>query len=435
MNSTAKTGQASARSRPQGNAGTSSAEDTLLDSYNSTRSLTEQIVSGMQVEDMQLQSMPDASPAKWHLAHTSWFFETFILKDTAGYRAFDENYHYLFNSYYNSVGDQFKRPQRGMLSRPDVAEIMAYRRYVDDAMRDVLEHIQNNRQMDIVLLGINHEQQHQELILTDIKHAFSKNPVYPGLIDCRQEENGSLPDLDYLSYDGKLWQIGNNLEDCKFCFDNETPRHTVFNTPFKIASRPISNGEYLQFIDDGGYRNPLLWLSDGWMQVCQIEQSCPAYWHESDNGWFEYTLAGLQPLNLDNPVCHINYYEANAFAAWAGQRLPTEFEWEIAAARQPVSGNVLDMNVLHPRPAEDDGLSQIYGDVWEWTSSAYSAYPGFKPVHGALGEYNGKFMCGQYVLRGGSCATPRGHIRSSYRNFFYPHSFWQFSGIRLAADN
>ena len=382
MNST--TGQASASTRPQGKADASFTGDVLVDRYNSTRALTEQIVSAMQVEDMQLQSMPDASPAKWHLAHTTWFFETFILKGTAGVSAFDENYQYLFNSYYNSVGDQFLRPQRGMLSRPDVAEILDYRRYVDEAMRNLLE---------------------------------------------------DLPDLAYLSFDGKLREIGNNQEDCEFCFDNETPRHTVFNQPFKLANRPISNGEYQQFIDDGGYRNPLLWLSDGWSLVQGQDLTCPGYWYNLKDGWFEYTLAGLKPLNLNNPVCHINYYEASAFAAWAGKRLPTELEWEIAAVRQPASGNVLDLKVLHPRPAEDSNLSQMYGDVWEWTSSAYGAYPGFKPAHGALGEYNGKFMCGQYVLRGGSCATPHGHIRPTYRNFFYPHSFWQFSGIRLAADN
>jgi len=389
----------------------------------------------MQVEDMQLQSMPDASPAKWHLAHTTWFFETFILKNAASYRSFNDNYHYLFNSYYNSVGAQFQRPQRGMLSRPDVAEIQTYRHYVDEAIRNFLEELPDRRITDIMLLGINHEQQHQELILTDIKHALSKNPMYPGLIDNWQEENVFLPDLDYIYFDGKLSDIGNNPDDCDFCFDNETPRHTVFIAPFKIANRPVSNGEYLEFIEDGGYRNPLLWLSDGWSRVRQLDLTCPAYWYKLEHGWFEYTLAGLKPLNKTNPVCHINYYEACAFATWAGKRLPTEFEWEIAAARQPAAGNILDLEVLHPRPAKDPGLSQIYGDVWEWTSSAYSAYPGFIPAHGALGEYNGKFMCGQYVLRGGSCVTPDGHIRPTYRNFFYPHSFWQFSGVRLAADS
>ena len=434
MNSTATTGRA-VDSMPQNEADSAIAVEALFDSYRSTRLLTEQIVSGMQAEDMQLQSMTDASPAKWHLAHTTWFFETFILKNTPGYRPFNANYHYLFNSYYNSVGDQFQRPERGMLSRPEVAEITAYRHHVDEAMQGFLDELQDSQIRDVVLLGINHEQQHQELILTDIKHAFAKNPLFPALIDNRQTADRPLPALEYRAYDGELRDIGNDTADCTFCFDNETPRHAVFITPFKLANRPVSNGEYMQFIEDGGYRNPLLWLSDGWSLVQRQGLTCPAYWHKLDDGWSEFTLAGLQPLGMNNPVCHINYFEACAFATWAGKRLPTEFEWEVAAAQQPVTGNVLDMTVLHPRTAGDSGLAQLYGDIWEWTSSAYAAYPGFKPAQGALGEYNGKFMCGQYVLRGGSCATPAGHIRSSYRNFFYPHSYWQFSGVRLAADD
>ena len=434
MNSTATTGRA-VDSLPLDEADSAIAVEALVDRYRSTRLLTERIVSGMRAEDMQLQSMTDASPAKWHLAHTTWFFETFILKNRSDYKPFNANYHFLFNSYYNSVGDQFQRPERGMLSRPQVAEIMAYRNYVDEAMHGYLNELQDSKIRDVILLGINHEQQHQELILTDIKHAFAKNPLFPPLIDNRQMQDRPLPALEYRVYDGELQDIGNNSLDCTFCFDNETPRHAVFIAPFKIANRPISNGEYLQFIEDGGYQNPLLWLSDGWSLVRRLGLACPAYWHKLDDGWYEYTLAGLQPLNMNNPVCHINYFEACAFATWAGKRLPTEFEWEVAATQQPVTGNVLDMAVLHPRPADDAGLAQLYGDVWEWTSSAYAAYPGFKPAQGALGEYNGKFMCGQYVLRGGSCATPKGHIRSSYRNFFYPHSYWQFSGVRLAADN
>lgn len=435
MNPKARAGSASVTSSCQAATGTANPDETLLDRYNSTRLLTEQIVSGMQVEDMQLQSMTDASPAKWHLAHTTWFFETFILKNNASYRPFNERYQFLFNSYYNSVGKQFYRPERGLLSRPGVAEIMAYRCYVDEAMRDVLEKPVDRELQDVLLLGVNHEQQHQELIFTDIKHAFSKNPLFPGLLEQPLTGEQPLPAPGYHAFDGQLREIGVNPRDGGFCFDNETPRHSVYVAPFKLANRPVSNGEYLEFIDAGGYADPLLWLADGWSLIRQQKQSCPAYWHRIDDGWFEYTLAGLQPLNRNQPVCHLNYFEACAFATWTGQRLPTEFEWEVAAAQEPLSGNLLDLNVLHPRPADRAGLTQIYGDVWEWTSSAYGAYPGFKPAHGALGEYNGKFMCGQHVLRGGSCVTPPGHIRASYRNFFYPHSFWQFSGIRLARDN
>ena len=407
--------------------------DMLTEKYHSTRLLTERIVSGMCAEDMQLQSMPDASPVKWHLAHTTWFFETFILNRLNGYKPFHEHFNVLFNSYYNSVGEQFKRPDRGVLSRPTVKEILTYRSHVDDTMRKYLADEISDEEQSIIMLGIHHEQQHQELIFTDIKHAFSQNPLFPGLIQ-RQYDDGPSQILKFVSFEGGLYELGTNAANIEFCFDNETPKHPVHVSPFKLASRPVTNSEYAEFITDGGYEDPLLWLSDGWALTKGLGQMCPVYWKKQDGEWFEFTLAGLQPTQADAPVCHVNYFEACAFAAWAGKRLPTEFEWEVAAMGLPIEGNFLDMNVLHPRSARNSGLTQLFGDVWEWTSSAYSPYPGYKPVRGALGEYNGKFMCGQYVLRGGSCVTPPGHIRSTYRNFFYPHSFWQFSGIRLAID-
>ena len=408
--------------------------DSVIEGFRATRRLSERIVTAMSHEDMQLQSMADASPAKWHLAHTTWFFETFLLSQIKAYKPFNEFYQYLFNSYYNSVGEQFKRPQRGMLSRPGVDEIMDYRRHVDAAMHEFLADDPDDNVKAIIRLGIHHEQQHQELMYTDIKHAFSLNPVFPGLID-RHYENGSPYALDFHAFEGGLVKIGTDSDAVEFCFDNETPQHQAYVAPFKLASRPITNGEYAEFIADGGYRDPLLWLSDGWAWVNESGQNAPAYWHRKDDGWFEYTLAGLLPLSTNTPVCHINYFEACAFATWAGKRLPTEQEWELAAVEEPVKGNILDPDRLHPRPAGSSGLTQLFGDVWEWTSSAYPAYPGFKTARGALGEYNGKFMCGQYVLRGGSCVTPPEHIRPTYRNFFYPHSFWQFSGIRLAEDD
>ena len=405
----------------------------LSEHWMSTRRLSENIAAGLTREDMQLQSMPDASPTKWHLAHTTWFFETFILCRVKGYKPFHESYQFLFNSYYNSVGEQFRRPQRGVLSRPGVDEIMAYRRHVDAAMQNFLSEKHGEETAAVIRLGIHHEQQHQELMYTDIKHAFSLNPLFPALID-RTVDSGSPSPLEFQAYAGGLTQIGMISSAGEFCFDNETPAHPFYVAPFRLATRPVTNGEYAEFVADGGYRDPLLWLSDGWAWVNGSGQSAPAYWHRKDGAWFEYTLAGLVPLSAVTPVCHVNYYEACAFAAWAGKRLPTEQEWELAAKGAAVAGNLLDPERLHPRPAGTPGVTQLFGDVWEWTCSAYAAYPGFKPARGALGEYNGKFMCGQYVLRGGSCVTPPGHIRVTYRNFFYPHSTWQFSGIRLAED-
>ena len=405
----------------------------LSEDWRATRLLSEKIAAGLTREDMQLQSMPDASPTKWHLAHTTWFFETFVLCRKKGYKPFQESFEYLFNSYYNSVGEQFKRPQRGVLSRPGVDEIMDYRRHVDAAMRGFLIDDPGEELEGVIRLGIHHEQQHQELMYTDIKHAFSLNPLFPSLI-AREIDDVSPRALEFQTYNGGLTEIGMNSRAGEFCFDNETPAHPFYVAPFRLASRPVTNGEYAEFVADGGYRDPLLWLSDGWAWVNGTGQSAPAYWYRKDGAWFEYTLAGMVPLSAATPVCHVNYYEACAFATWAGKRLPTEQEWELAAKGAAVAGNLLDPDRLHPRPAGTSGVTQLFGDVWEWTCSAYAAYPGFKTARGALGEYNGKFMCGQYVLRGGSCVTPPGHIRPTYRNFFYPHSTWQFSGIRLAED-
>jgi len=406
--------------------------DMLIEKYQTTRKLSEQIASLMTAEDMQLQSMPDASPVKWHLAHTTWFFETFILMKVKGYQVFHEHFNVLFNSYYNSVGEQFRRPSRGVLSRPTVDEILAYRHYVDDAMCKYLEEDISGDAASIITLGINHEQQHQELILTDIKHAYSLNPMFPALIQ-RQYTDGPAQPLKYISFDGGLCECGADAEG-EFCFDNETPRHSVYVAPFKLASRPVTNHEYAEFISTGGYEDPLLWLSDGWAWMKEKGNTGPAYWKQQDGKWFEFTLAGLQSLQPNAPVCHVNYFEACAYASWAGKRLSTEYEWELVARDQLPEGNLLDLKVLHPQAAKHTGITQLFGDVWEWTSSAYGAYPGYQPARGALGEYNSKFMVGQYVLRGGSCVTPPGHIRSTYRNFFYPHSDWQFSGIRLASD-
>ena len=398
--------------------------------------MTSAIIARMRTEDMQLQSMAETSPSKWHLAHTTWFFETFVLKHVDGYRQFHDRYEYLFNSYYNSIGEQFSRPERGLLSRPGVEEIFHYREYVDDAMEGLFERGQSADFTDVILLGINHEQQHQELILTDIKHAFSQNPLYPALIEHKPllDSREAIP-VDFQAFPGKVRMVGHDAINGDFSFDNESPRHAVHVAPFRIATRPVTNAEYLEFIENGGYLDPLLWLSDGWSRIKQSGQSCPAYWVKLDDGWFEYTLSGLVPIQKNQPVCHVSYYEACAFASWAGCRLPSEFEWEVAAQDLSCRGNNLSLDVLHPLPASEDGLTQMFGDIWEWTSSAYGAYPGFKPDHSALGEYNGKFMCGQYVLRGGSCASPPGHVRATYRNFFYPDSYWQFSGIRLATDN
>ncbi len=410
---------------------------TLAQRYPRVREATESLIEPLSAEDCQAQSMPDVSPAKWHLAHTTWFFETFVVEPGVhGYRWFDESYQYLFNSYYNAVGNQFPRPDRGLVTRPALEEILAYRRAVDEKVMGLLEREALDEQGRFVLeVGLNHEQQHQELMLMDIKHVLSCNPARPAYRSgpgpqTRQAKSS----MEWLAFPEGLRHIGHDGEG--FSFDNERPRHRSFVHAFELASRPVTNAEFLEFIRDGGYAEPLLWLSDGWDAVREHGWRAPLYWVELDGDWFEYTLRGLERLEPQAPVCHVSYFEADAFAEWAGARLPSEAEWETAAMEVPVTGNFVESGRLHPAPASpgDNGLQQLFGDVWEWTRSAYGPYPGYRPPSGALGEYNGKFMCGQYVLRGGCCATPQSHIRATYRNFFYPPQRWQFSGIRLARD-
>lgn len=404
---------------------------TLWERYESVRTATESLVENLAPEDCVIQTMPDVSPTRWHLAHVTWFFEHFILANhVPRYQAFNEDFGYLFNSYYYSVGEMHLRPQRGFLSRPTVAEIMDYRSYVDQHMHKLLQSEQGTDLAAVVTLGINHEQQHQELIVTDIKHVFSHNPLYPALV--AQSEPASKPPLAMQFIEGTegITEIGFKGEG--FCFDNETPRHRIYMHPHAIATRPVTNGEYRAFIEDDGYGRSELWLSDGWATVSKERWSRPLYW--ADDLTRYYTLGGLREINMDAPVCHVSFYEADAYARWAGARLPTEAEWETLATDVTIEGNLAESGRLQPAASSDQGLTQVFGDVWEWTQSPYMPYPGFTPLAGSLGEYNGKFMCNQMVLRGGSCATPQSHIRPTYRNFFYPHSRWQFSGIRLATD-
>ncbi|MGR9071499.1 MAG: ergothioneine biosynthesis protein EgtB [Gammaproteobacteria bacterium] len=390
-------------------------------------------------EDFVVQTMPEVSPPKWHLAHVSWFFETFILLPfQPGYRPFDPRYCALFNSYYQGVGLPFPRPRRGLLARPSVAEIYRYREYVDRNMIELFSvldrHPDSSRIKDLILLGLNHEQQHQELLLTDIKHIFGQNPLFPAYLEHGEEKMGSdLAAMAWIKLAGGEFDVGYGGDG--FHFDNESPRHGALIGDFYLANRPVTNAEYLQFIRDGGYDNPLLWLSDGWSAAQAETWRAPLYWHLRNDEWRVMTLGGLRPLRPDEPVCHVSYYEADAYATWAGCRLPTEAEWERASEGVRIVGNFLESERFHPRPAEPaDGLLQLYGDVWEWTRSPYSPYPGYQIPQGAIGEYNGKFMCNQMVLKGGSCATPQDHIRPSYRNFFYPRDRWQFMGFRVAKD-
>jgi len=387
----------------------------------------------LSVEDHSLQPMPDASPAKWHLAHTTWFFETFILSQYGDpFRSFHPSFRNLFNSYYNAVGDRPLRALRHVLSRPSLDEVHAYRIYVDEAMVHLLTTELPSDAITLITLGLNHEQQHQELIVTDVKNGLWTNPLRPAYKASTGSNAGVLASsLQWQSFPEGVYDVG--FDGDGFAFDNEGPRHKVYLNAFRLASRLVTNGEYLEFMRDGGYTTPTLWLSDGWDTVNSNRWSAPLYWEQRDGDWWNYTLEGMQPLTLNQPLCHVSYYEADAFARWAGARLATEFEWEIAARPLPVAGNFLECGALHPQPASGNApLAQMFGDLWEWTASAYIPYPGFKPIAGAVGEYNGKFMCNQMVLRGGSCATPLSHIRHSYRNFFPPHARWQFMGVRLA---
>ena len=407
---------------------------SLMQDFLNVRQTSLRLCAPLSVEDHSLQPMPDASPAKWHLAHTTWFFETFVLSQYAEqFRAFHPAFRSLFNSYYNAVGDRPLRALRHILSRPGLDEVHAYRSYVDEAMAHVLAQELPPQAVELITLGINHEQQHQELIVTDVKNGLWANPLRPAYGAGMKAQAAQSPtmSLEWRSFREGVYEAG--FDGNGFAFDNERPRHKVYLAAFRLASRLVTNGEYLEFMRDSGYNTPTLWLSDGWDCVRNNQWTAPLYWEQRDGEWWTYSMQGMQPVQRNEPVCHLSYYEADAFARWAGARLPTEFEWEVAARSCRVAGNLLESGALHPQPASDgEPLAQMFGDVWEWTGSAYLAYPGFKPAAGAVGEYNGKFMCNQMVLRGGSCATPLSHIRATYRNFFPPHVRWQFMGLRLA---
>jgi ergothioneine biosynthesis protein EgtB len=404
----------------------------LADAYREVRAATEALCAPLSAEDCAVQSMPDASPVKWHLGHTSWFFETLVLEGLPGHAPFHPAFRALFNSYYQSVGEPHPRPERGVLSRPSLEEVRAYRRHVDARILRLLDGGAPANALDVVELGLHHEQQHQELILTDLKHAFSRNPLRPAYRERAPEPAGRAGPLRWHGFEAGLREIGH--AGAGFAFDNERPRHRVFVEAFEIASRPVTHAEYLDFVRDGGYVRPELWLSDGFAAVAARGWRAPLYWEERDGEWSAFTLGGMAPLRGDEPVCHVSHYEADAYARWAGARLPTEAEWECAAEGAPIEGGFVESGRLHPAPSPPAGRrpAALFGDVWEWTASAYAPYPGFRPLTGSLGEYNGKFMSNQIVLRGGSCATPRSHVRASYRNFFPPDARWQFSGIRLA---
>jgi ergothioneine biosynthesis protein EgtB len=412
---------------------------TLIDSFREVRRTTERLCKPLALDDFMLQAMPDVSPTKWHLAHVSWFFETFVLVPYwSGYQAVDDRYRYLFNSYYNGAGPQYSRPERGMLSRPTVAEVFAYRADVDRAMAALIEKAGRDSLPTIsalVVLGMHHEQQHQELMLTDVKYNLWVNPLRPPYHKVSMRRGTATPRLRWLEFEGGVEWIGHGGPG--FAFDNECPRHQTFLRPFRLASRLVTNGEYLEFVKAGGYGDSRPWLAEGWKLVCARRWQAPLYWEMLDGLWQVYTLAGMQPLDEHAPVAHLSYYEADAYARWAGQRLPTEQEWEHAAQTQRVcSASAYEAGVFEPLPAAgiETGPEQMTGDVWQWTRSPYVPYPGFRPWPDILGEYNGKFMVNQIVLRGGSCATPASHIRLTYRNFFPPDARWQFSGLRLAED-
>jgi ergothioneine biosynthesis protein EgtB len=405
--------------------------------YGDVRAATAALALPLSDADATVQSMPDASPAKWHLAHTSWFFEAMVLvPNLPGYRLFDERYNFLFNSYYESVGARQPRALRGLLTRPALEEVLRFREHVDRAMAELLKREPAKDVLGVIELGCHHEQQHQELLLTDILHLFAQNPLRPAYKDSVPLPVEFTPRAKpaYQSFPGGLFDVGH--DGSGFAFDSEGPRHSVQIEPFRLADRLATNGEWAEFISDGGYRNPLLWLSDGWGKVRDEGWTAPLYWEARDEELWTMTLRGAQPLDVAAPVTHVSYFEADAFATWAKRRLPTEAEWEVAARMLPVNGNLLDSGRLRPKPAPaaTGELRQMFGDCWEWTRSAFMPYPRFRAVEGALGEYNGKFMSGQFVLRGGSCVTPQDHVRATYRNFFAPHARWQFSGLRLAED-
>ncbi|WAL60838.1 ergothioneine biosynthesis protein EgtB [Thermocoleostomius sinensis] len=414
---------------------------SLTKHYQQVRQLSEQICQPLAIEDYVIQTMPDVSPAKWHLAHTTWFFETFLLlPHLKDYNVFHPQYGFLFNSYYEAIGQRHPRPHRGLLSRPTVQEVYQYRHYVDAAMEQLIADQSGNESVEsLITLGLHHEQQHQELLLTDLKHVLACNPLRPAYREIASMSSHSGNDCTsekWLDYPGGLYSIG--FAGTGFAFDNEGPTHQVYLQDYYLAAHLVTNGEYLEFMKAGGYEKAEYWLSEGWGLVQKEQWQAPLYWEQIEGRWWTMTLMGMQPVNEVEPVCHVSFFEADAFARWAGKRLPTEAEWEVASAQVPIRGNLLNpssvtTSQLHPIAAtRSTRPDQLYGDVWEWTQSAYLPYPGFKAASGAIGEYNGKFMCNQMVLRGGSCATPADHIRSTYRNFFPPSARWQFSGIRLA---
>jgi ergothioneine biosynthesis protein EgtB len=422
--------------------------ERLRDRFHQIRNFTNALSAGLEPEDCVVQSMPDVSPTKWHLAHTTWFFETFVLKKfLPGYRAEIPEYAYLFNSYYNAAGDMHRRDLRGLISRPTVSQAKRYRASVDSHIDDLLSNADESllQEMEAILvLGFHHEQQHQELLLTDIKHVLAQNPLYP--VFRAAEEPTATPTCRgpsrFIHFEEIVTAIGHDGDE--FAYDNEGPRHRALVPAFSLGTRPVTNGEFIAFIEDNGYSRPEFWLSLGWMTVIEQRWNAPLYWTKRDGAWWSFTLSGLRPVDQSEPVTHVSYFEADAYGNWAGARLPTEFEWERAGLSCPIEGNFVETELFHPvaaesavsadKPGKDQRLYQIFGDVWEWTRSAYSPYPGYRAGPGALGEYNGKFMCNQYVLRGGSCATSRTHIRRTYRNFFQPDKRWQFTGIRLARD-
>ncbi len=406
----------------------------LAERFAEIRRATERVAAPLSPEDCSAQSMPDASPIGWHLAHTSWFFETFVIGRAEPRRApFDPEFGFLFNSYYNAIGERVPRPMRGKITRPSLEEILAYRKHVDAAVLEILDGSKDPEVARLLELGLNHEQQHQELMRTDVKHLLSLHPAMPAYAATPRGSRAEATPLRFLRHEGGLHEIGHGGDG--FAFDNEGPRHRVFTQPFEIASRPATNGEFLRFVEEGGYEDPSLWLSDGWDWIAAESIRAPLYWKRGARGFEEFTLGGLRELDPAEPVVHVSFYEADAFARWSSARLPREDEWELAAGPLPVEGNFAESGRLHPRATESSGApSALFGDVWEWTSSPYVGYPGYAPAPGALGEYNGKFMINRMVLRGGSCASPRSHLRATYRNFFVPTARWQFSGIRLARD-
>jgi ergothioneine biosynthesis protein EgtB len=412
----------------------------LLRRYLQVRDFSENICETLEPEDCVIQTMPEASPTKWHLAHTSWFFETFLLKQFfPGYESAHPQYGFLFNSYYNAVGPFYSRPHRGLLSRPTVNEVFHYRSDVDLLVSQLIESADERllaRLEPIVTLGLHHEQQHQELMLTDIKNVFWQNPLRPAFRLRDSTKPQPVPAAKWMKFKEGTYWVGH--QGPEFSYDNESPRHRVFVQSFELASRLVTNAEYLAFIEDGGYRRSELWLSMGWNAIKEKGWEAPLYWEKRDGAWHNMTLGGMGELVPEEPVCHVSLFEADAFARWSGARLPTEQEWETASSGVPLAGNFADSEIFHPVPLASHGPAgkpvQMFGDVWEWTRSSYSPYPGYSAVPGALGEYNGKFMCNQYVLRGGSCATSQSHIRHTYRNFFPPDARWQFTGIRLAKD-